>query len=198
MIVQKVIPIDPKKENEKYLIFVDYILVKLKNGRPAGISIRNLASDYKTEMGTTFDSQELKEFIQLYDGLYFNKFKSSIDRLNIKNNTVRILSEYGSIGEYLKQHGNNVNKGQIFTINKGKIKNLKSWIVGSVLFLAAATTLMLNAMEIIQIFPQKDNSINQIQFGDQKGKDQQTKENVELHGDSLNILETDSLSNKLK
>lgn len=194
MTVQKVTPKDPKKKNEKYLIFLDYILDKLKNGRPAGISLRNLASDYKTEMGTTIDSQELKEFIQLYGGIYFDKVKKSIDRLKIKDKTIKILLKFGSIREYLIQQGNNGNIDQIPTKNKGKVKNLKSWIAGSVLFLAAATTLLLNAMEIIQIFPQKDNSINQIQSGDQKGKVQQTKENMELYGDSLNISETDSSS----
>jgi hypothetical protein len=34
MTVQKVIQKDPKNENEKYLIFLDYILAKLKNDRP--------------------------------------------------------------------------------------------------------------------------------------------------------------------
>jgi hypothetical protein len=198
MTVQKVIPKDPEKENEKYLIFLDYILAKLKNGRPAGISLRNLAGDYKAEMGTTLDREELKEFIQLYGGIYFDKADKSIDRLKIKDKTIKILLKFGSIREYLNQQGNNENIDQISTKNKGKIKNAKSWIIGSVLFLAAATPLLLNAMEIIQIFPQKDNSINQIQSGDQKGKVQQTKENMELYGDSLNISETDSSLNKIK
>lgn len=106
MTVQKVIPKDTEKENEKYLIFLDYILDKLKNGRPAGISLRNLASDYKTEMGTVLDRQELKEFIQLYGGIYFDKAEESIDRLKIKDKTTKILLKYGSIRDYLKQQEN--------------------------------------------------------------------------------------------
>lgn len=106
MTVQQIIPKVPQKKNEKYLIFLDYILDKLKNGRPAGISLKNLASDYKTEMGTTIDNSEQKEFMQLYNGLYFDKANNSIGRIKIKDETTKILLKYGSIREYLKQQEN--------------------------------------------------------------------------------------------
>src|SRR5690606_32381564 len=92
------------------LIFLDYILDKLKNGRPAGISLRNLASDYKTETGTILDRTELKEFMQLYNGLYFDKANNCIDRIKIKNETIKILLKHGSIREYLNQQGNIVER----------------------------------------------------------------------------------------
>ena len=95
-----------KTKNEKYLIFLDYALDKLKNGRPAGISLRNLVSDYKTETRRTLDNSEQKEFMQLYNGLYFDKAENSIDRLKIKDETTKILLKYGSIREYLKQQEN--------------------------------------------------------------------------------------------
>lgn len=87
--------------NEKYLNFLDYVLSKLKNGRPSGISLRNLADNYKLETGITLSRDEQKEFIQIYDEKWFTK--ENIDRLKIKQQSIDVLYEYGSIGEYLKQ-----------------------------------------------------------------------------------------------
>ena len=187
MTVQKVISKDPKKENEKYLIFLDYILDKLKNGRPAGISLRNLASDYKTEMGTIIDRQELKTFMQLYNGLYFDKVKSSIDRLKIKDETTKILLKYGSIREYLNQQ----------KLDTSPTKQYKKSLFSRYWkFISAVVTCTLLLMGGIndwfdfrdRISPNKDASSTK----------QSTNSEVNQSSDSLYILETDSLSSKFE
>jgi hypothetical protein len=185
MPVEKVIPKDPEKENEKYLIFLDYILDKLKNGRPAGISLRNLASDYKTEMGTTLARNELKEFMQLYNGLYFDKAENSIDRLKIKNEAIRILLKYGSIREYLKQ----TDKNYLRKLVDPKSNDFWVWIgrIGSlitVIVLLAKGGLFLYNITIGQANTLIEKHIYQ------------TEPKIDSN-DSLNILENDSLSNNL-
>jgi len=102
-----------------------------------------------------------------------------------------IVCKLGGWVKYLKRKKSQKN---INRFKKYKIKNIKSWIIGSIIFLAAATTLLLNAMDIIQIFPQKNNSINQNQFEVPKEKNQQQKDMLELYDDSLNIQKTDSLN----
>lgn len=187
MTVQKVIHKDPQKENEKYLIFLDYTLEKLRNGRSSGISLRNLASDYKSEMGTSLDRDELKEFVQLYDSIHFDKVKESIDRLIIKKEAVRILLKYGSIREYLKQQANkNYAKKLVdfefnsFWVWTGRLGSLIS-ILGLVLLLRPD---LLNKLISITNKPIKE-------------KTYQIKPKI-VSDDSIYILKTDSLTKKLK
>lgn len=104
MAVEIVIETDDKMKREKYILFLDYVLKKLKNGRTAGISLRNLSSDYKTEMGTTIGSSEQKEFLQLYDGKWFNK--EAIDRIKITRFAIDTLAECGNVREYFNKYNN--------------------------------------------------------------------------------------------
>lgn len=191
MTVQKVISKDPKNENEKYLIFLDYILDKLKNGRPAGISLRNLVSDYKTEMGTIIDRQELKTFMQLYNGLYFDRVKSSIDRLKIKDKTIKILLKYGSIREYLKQQGNiDERQIKIKRLSKGEIIGIIGIILGVPSFIIALPTLKTMFNKSTDSTIKKEQTTSPIE--------NKKLEESTFAADSLNIVETDSSFNKIK
>lgn len=187
MTVQKVIPKDPRIENEKYLIFLDFILDKLKDGRPAGISLRNLASDYETAMKTMLDNNELKEFVQLYDRIYFEKVKTSIDRIKIKNEAARILLEYGSIREYLKQQSldtsiDKPHKRSLFA----KHWKLFSGIGASILVLMGGINDWFDIKD--RIFPNKDASSTIQSINSEESQS----------NDSINILKPDSLTKKLK
>lgn len=190
MTVQKVTPKDPKKENEKYLIFLDFILDKLKNGRPAGISLRNLASDYKTEMSTTLDRTELKEFEQLYDGLYFDKVKSSIDRIKIKNKTIRILFKYGSIREYLKQQNNNQE-----TTNKNFAKKLIDFSIGGIWIWLERVSIVLTITGVPGLLYLCSDSVGKSTPEVQQETQTHQSKTKTASTDSINILETDSLLN---
>ena len=187
MTAQKVILKDPKKENEKYLIFLDYTLDKLRNGRPSGISLRNLASDYKSEMGTSLSYDELKEFMRLYDGVHFDKAKESIDRIIIKNKAVRILLKYSSMREYLKQQRLDT------TIDAPGKKSilirywkLFSGLVVGILVLLGGINDWFNFRD--RIFPNKNASSTIQSINSEASQD----------NDSINILKTDSLTKKLK
>lgn len=187
MAVQKLIPKDPQKENEKYLIFLDYTLDKLRNGRPSGISLKNLASDYKTEMGTSLDHDELKEFVQLYDGVHFDKVKESIDRLIIKKEADRILLKYNSIREYLNQKrlGTAIERPRKKSILISYWK-LFSGLVAGILVLLGGINDWFDFRD--RIFPNKDASSTIRSINSEASQD----------NDSINILKTDSLTKKLK
>lgn len=187
MTVQKVIPKDPQKENEKYLIFLDYTLDKLRRGRPSGISLRNIASDYKSEMKTMLNHDELKEFAQLYEDIHFEKVKESIDRLIIKKEAVRILLKYGSIREYLSQQrlDTSIDKPHKRSLLIRYWKLISAVVTGTLLLLGGIND-WFDFRD--RIFPDKDAS----------STIQSINNEANQNNDSINILKPDSLHKKLK
>jgi hypothetical protein len=81
--IERVVEKDKEKQSEKYLLLLDYLLVKLKTGRPSGISFNNILKEYRSEMGTTLDGDEQREFWVLHEGKYFEHINNSIDRIKL-------------------------------------------------------------------------------------------------------------------
>lgn len=185
MTVQKVIPKDPQKESEKYLIFLDYTLDKLRKGRPAGISLRNIASDYKSEMGTLLSYDDQKEFMRLYDGVHFDKAEKSNDRIIIKNKAIRILLKYGSMRDYSKHQANKNYAKKLFDFEFNSF-----WVwTGRISSLIAVVGLLIKGCLFLY-----NITIGQVNMPIEKHIYQTEPRNVPK--DTINVSKTDTLYEK--
>lgn len=86
--------------DKKHIELLDFLLVQLCKGESFGVMFRHILTDYKNLTGIVLTYDEKTNFIELYKDVYFTK--ENIDRLKITQSARQIISEFGSLTEYLK------------------------------------------------------------------------------------------------